>query len=520
MDKHRTRFLASLSARLDQDRALRESEVEAPPTWSRHSDQTDAAREPSPTETPAATAPVEDVPEPHDRPIPSASVVPPDPSGRRGLTVEALRIVKPDQSRVAAAPWSETGMSQALRDAIASVRRVSRHEMGEMPRSRGDQAVYDEARFDEDFRDPWLGDQAPREESSFEQPAVDGSTSFDRAWVPDQSTFDDDAPHEELPFDDAPGVLPEPARERAWQEEPSAEIQADDARVPSGDATEDVGPPVDDGEIRYMPEEPRDRPPLWREAAPRRSLHFAAFAAASVFVLVAGFGLGILSGAQELDRLAGSLGWPLADETVAATQGDSAPPPAGGTEPAAPAQLSDLATVRVAPLPAIPTTGQPQNWATNGMPLPPPSKPTSVSSIPTGAPATADRNESAVDDTAAALLEDAGAGGPFEPILKAPASGPRVYVHYTESAPGGPATALHLVRRLRAAGFTVEPRGVDFPIPKNSVRYFFDTDRAEAEAVSASLDGQLADGAELPVLDFTQHEPKPREGHLEVWLGR
>ena len=52
----------------------------------------------------------------------------------------------------------------------------------------------------------------------------------------------------------------------------------------------------------------------------------------------------------------------------------------------------------------------------------------------------------------------------------------------------------------------------------NSIRYFFPGDRDEAEALRASLEGQLPGGAALSVMDFSSFEPKPQEGHLEVWL--
>jgi hypothetical protein len=64
----------------------------------------------------------------------------------------------------------------------------------------------------------------------------------------------------------------------------------------------------------------------------------------------------------------------------------------------------------------------------------------------------------------------------------------------------------------------VEGRAVAIPIPRDSVRYFFDGDRDEAEAVSARLQDQVTGGA-MPIVDFTSYQPKPRQGHLEVWLG-
>ena len=82
----------------------------------------------------------------------------------------------------------------------------------------------------------------------------------------------------------------------------------------------------------------------------------------------------------------------------------------------------------------------------------------------------------------------------------------------------GPATAMHVVRQLKAAGFSVEARAVPFSIRANSIRYFFPGDRDEAEALRASLEGQLPGGAALSVMDFSSFEPKPQEGHLEVWL--
>jgi hypothetical protein len=239
-------------------------------------------------------------------------------------------------------------------------------------------------------------------------------------------------------------------------------------------------------------------------------------------------------------------------------------------EPAPSPQLSELQTVRVAPLPAPPKVEEAPDPVTSDLPLPPPPKPAPWSSLSGEERASgSDRIESAADvaavpvlaadgavddgvedaavpglatdgavddevedaavpglavddeveNAAVAVLESNGAGGPFEPILvKTSISEPRVFIHYTASAPGSPTTALHLVRRLRAAGFTVEGRAVEFKIPEDSIRYFFDGDRDEAEAVSAQLRGRVPGGT-VPIVDFTSYEPKPRQGHLEVWLG-
>ena len=181
-----------------------------------------------------------------------------------------------------------------------------------------------------------------------------------------------------------------------------------------------------------------------------------------------------------------------------------AAPPA---EPAPPSpQLSELETVRVAPLPAPSKVEEsPADPATSAMPLPPPPKPAPWSSLSREASGASDRVESAVDaavvalraanggvkdaveDASVAALEPEGAGDPFEPILvKSSVSEPRIFVHYSESAPGSP-NALQLIRQLRAAGFTVEERPVEVSIAENSIRYFFPGDRDEAEALSAQL---------------------------------
>ena len=130
--------------------------------------------------------------------------------------------------------------------------------------------------------------------------------------------------------------------------------------------------------------------------------------------------------------------------------------------------------------------------------------------------------EAPADPATRAPSEAAGMGGPFEPLFaKLPASqatAGQVLVHYKANAAGGPATAMHLVRELKAAGFSVEARPVQFPIGGNSIRYFFPGDRDQAEALRASLEGQLPGDDALSVMDFSTLEPKPQEGHLEVWL--
>ena len=524
-------------------------------------------------------------------------------------------------------------MSPALRDAIASVRRVAHHESDEPP-PRTAQVRYGLRSFDDDpaaepgpfdraeteagpffdhhglreeppsdhsaaaerfqrhalYEEPPPGRDRAGQQQPFDQPAAMDPSPVPTDRVAGRGSLDGDALREELRGDDgADAPLPFGARGRrgrssfampAARSLPLEDDVADPQQFSDGRSDEDSPQGVQEAS--------RDRAPLRRDGTQRRGLHVAALALAPIFVLVVGFGFGILSGAQEFDRLLTTIGWQsLPDGPVEARPSDPAPPRkdlappstssahsstsaaappstssaqelAGAAEaPAKPAPsppLTELETVRVAPLPAPPKTESTPDPTTSDMPLPPPPKPAPWSSF-SEERAGSERVEGAVDAAAGAVLategtaddgvedaagavlategtaddgvEDAavavpeadGAGGPFEPILvKTSISEPRVFVHYTESAPGSPATALNVVRQLRAAGFTVEGRAVEFSIPRASIRYFFDGDRDEAEAVSARLQGQVPGGA-VPIMDFTTYEPKPREGHIEVWLG-
>jgi hypothetical protein len=207
------------------------------------------------------------------------------------------------------------------------------------------------------------------------------------------------------------------------------------------------------------------------------------------------------------------------------------------------APLDELVTVRVAPPPgnalAEPASVAPST-PSGALPLPPPRKPELPQAATDEAPSDGQlddavdaaaivpaqseepQSEEPVDNAGSAPSEADGTGGPFEPLFaKLPASraaADQVLVQYTAASAGGPATAMHLVRQLKAAGFSVEARAVQFSIRANSIRYFFPGDRDQAEALRASLEGQLPGGAALSVMDFTSFEPKPQEGHLEVWL--
>jgi hypothetical protein len=624
MDRHRTRFLASLSARLERERALRESEeAESPALWHRPAERPDPAEEPASGEVPEADRSA-DILEPGELTTPAEVIAIRRSPGRRGSQVEAVRRRDPDEAPSSATPWSETGMSQALRDAIASVRRVSHHGMPERPLARADQVRYAPRRFD---------DEPAVEQGSFYVADTDPRPAFDDQELSDElrfdhpaaaERFDDQAVYEESPLaapDTGPqqpleqtGVVDEwPARAADWAEEraslaedpPQEELRFDDeadaplpfsGRRPRGRSSFD-GPAArtvplgedaaieerlfDDGWQEDAPpglqEVSRERAPVWRGVTQRRGLHLAALVLAPIFVLLAGFGFGILSGAQEFDRVLTTLGWTsIADGSVGAaptdpappattsarsSMSDAAPPPepaqssmsgaapspepaqssmsgaAPSPEPAPSPQVSELETVRVAPLPAPPRVEEPPtDPATSDMPLPPPPKPAPWSSLSGEASGASAPIESAVDaaagalpaadgavngaveDAAVAALETEEAGGSFAPILiKSSASEPRVFVHYTEGAPGRP-TAL--IRQLRAAGFKVEERPVEVSIAENSIRYFFPGDRDEAEALGAQLQSQVPGDAAVPIVDLTSYEPKPRRGHLEVWLGR
>jgi hypothetical protein len=271
-------------------------------------------------------------------------------------------------------------------------------------------------------------------------------------------------------------------------------------------------------------------------------------------VALAGFGFGMLSDSAPPD---GST--PVQDMATAAPESGTAEPslPSGATQ--APPPLDEV--VRVAPPPGD-ALAEPASVAQTGtaastsaasplraIPFPPPPKPdlpqaatdqaprddqlgdptVDAAIVPAGAEEPLDQAVSAppenvepVDQAVSAAPDGEGTGGPFEPLFaKAPsaqANGGQVLVQYMADAAGGPATAMHVVRQLKAAGFAVEARGVPFSIRANSIRYFFPEDRDRAEALRASLERQLPRDAAPAVMDFSSFEPKPQEGHLEVWL--
>jgi hypothetical protein len=200
-----------------------------------------------------------------------------------------------------------------------------------------------------------------------------------------------------------------------------------------------------------------------------------------------------------------------------------------------PMPLEELDTVRVAPPPGDALTEPASVTPAQTLPLPPPPKP----ALPQAAADEASSDgqlgdpiadaalvpalaEEPMDDAVSAPSEADGTGGPFEPLFAklptARATGGQVVVNYMADAAGGSATAMHLVRQLKAAGFSAEARAVQFSIRANSIRYFSPGDRDQAEALRASLARQLPGGSALAVMDFSSFEPKPQEGLLEVWL--
>jgi hypothetical protein len=137
-----------------------------------------------------------------------------------------------------------------------------------------------------------------------------------------------------------------------------------------------------------------------------------------------------------------------------------------------------------------------------------------------------------VDHAGETLLREAGGpGSPLEPLGEGadPLAATRVFVHYTARAAGAPATAMHLVRHLKAEGFAAEAREVGQAIESDSIRYFFAADRDQAEALRSSLEGQVPGGGAPRVLDFTRFDPKawsstpatttgPTQRHIELWI--
>jgi hypothetical protein len=456
-----------------------------------------------------------------------------------------------DLSSYPAASWAEAGMPLRLRDAIASVRRISNELHPGAPRNQ--EAMPAPPLTGNGGDDEFLSDRDPPSGSWDEGSAGrdDGPAEGHGQVLADQI----DSPTNETLFGNDPighDLLPTHDQLRefgtAFQH---GQIALDDRASPEAPTLGNE--PVLEGDARArMPrerlrpddheryeepspgleEELHDRLPARRESTAGYGIHVTALAAAIVFVALAGFGFGMLSDSAVPERAS-----PAQDTAPAPPSARLSPLPAA---PQTQAPLDKPATVRVAPPPGDalpePASRPPHTVArTKALPLPPPPKPDWPQAATHQAPSNSRLRdavdaaatgpslaEASVDPAASAPSEAEGMGGPFEPLFaKLPASrapAGQVLVHYKANAAGGPATAMYLVRQLKAAGFSVEARPVQFPIAGNSIRYFFPGDRDQAEALRTSLEGQLPGGAALSVMDFSSLEPKPQEGHLEVWL--
>jgi len=577
MTSQRSRFLASLSERLQSDLAAQEQNREepTPAPWPEHTGRP-SRDEPSPEEiaddpigrAPAMRAAQAEPEQDHGY----EAAAPPDATPAIGAWVRS----QGEHTLPSSVPWSETGLPLRLREAIASVRRVS-HEMHEPPGDdyatygrtpSADHPAYDDHSFDEAAAHREPPDDPLEHDAGPEYGQIPFSTHAAYEEAPDDELvpLDDDAGLRHEPMRPAHDATYRPAADdelvllpdgvvddggqtsdghRAAYEEappddeliphgedggyphgqrPLADAAAYQERAPGDEAAREHRWLDGDGETQEpaagYSEDSRDRQPLWRGATKRYGLHAAAFAVAIAFVALAGFGLGILSGA-------GDVAGPLARDTLRALTEpalrlSAQDAPLG--DPERPAEPGELVTVRVAPAPvaAVPGPAPAAPVANSALPLPPPPKPVLRQSAPAEAAPTDRPLTAAVDDAAAAPLEAAGTGGPFQPLFaKLPASRSaqtRVFVHYSAGVVGAPATAMHLVRHLKAAGFAAEVRAIEFPIPTNSIRYFFDADRAQAEALRGSLEGQLPGDAALTVMDFTSYQPRPQPGLIEIWL--
>jgi hypothetical protein len=562
MTSQRLRFLASLGERLESDLASheRDRDDDSPPLAGLEpTGRPGGDYQPSPEEEVAgseiARAPARPAAQVETEQAPRSEGVAPPQRGIGAFVSEG------DRARPAV-PWSETGMPTRLREAIASVRRVS-NEMQDVPpddyamrapdASPDARALFERDAPPEDDRiDP--GFDATYEEPSphDERLQLDEDTGFRH----EQMRLDDDEYFEEPPPVDHLVLLeddlvpedrplrfkrhegygePSPADEATLRDQDAAyrhgsmrldDDAAHEQRSPADAAAhghrwlEDDGTAPEPEPGRW--DAPHRRPTLRRGATTGYGVLAVALAIAVALVALAGFGLGILSGG-------GEAGDPLARDTARAGPTPPAPLSAGQNtpprEPGEPTELSELVTERVAParIAAVPEPPPAARVSTSAPPLPPPPKPALPPSAAADAPSPDGELAGVVEDAAAAVLETDGAGGPFEPLF-AKLPGPlhvqtRVFVHYTANAVGAPATAMHLVRHLKAEGFAAEARAVESPIPSNSIRYFFESDREQAEALRSSLEGEIPDRAALSVRDFTSHEPRPRPGVIEIWLG-
>jgi hypothetical protein len=397
--------------------------------------------------------------------------------------------------------WTERGMPERMRAAIASVRRISSGARPDPDRHRperlGDWVAPDHRALQETFDQvarPVRTRQATRQELA-------GQAALWR-----------------IPADEPPVSRPA-ARRRGIGVRREPPGQAALWRGPDDESPVPVPAPRRRG--IGVRREPPGQAALWRSpddespvpvlARRRRGIPVAALVATTIVVLVVGSSLGLLLAGWNLELpsllsgMAASPPGPVAESEAPATAAPAPPP------------ITEIVRVERPPVPPAAAAEDPPPTAADAAQLPPP-RPAPRSSSAREGPAATDPIDQALQTL---LAEARGAGGPFEPVVEDAGARPglRVSVNYAASAAGGPATAMHLVRHLKAQGFTVEAREVDFAIASDSIRYFFDADRDAAEALSSSLAGQVPGGEAPPVVDFTHYEPKPQEGHLELWIG-
>ena len=446
--------------------------------------------------------------------------------------------------RKGARSWSVGGMPERMRQAIASVRRISIEEAAELDDQEPEPHGLREppgrfARVDPPEPDapgepsrPSLSEM--RERSAPRGGSEPSLSEIREASVP-RDTSERSVPWETSELAGSWNRSEPPA---TWDtSEPAAAPDPSEASPPL-EASEPPppldtpGPPrsLDAPEPAPSLDTPEPLPPLdapvrrpnWRHSeeepapGPGRGIRIAALVMASAVVLLVGSGLGVLLAGWQIELPSLPTGTAASPEPVAESE---APNPAANTSEAPP-PITEVTKVERAPMPpAAAVEGLPRAAAAAGMPLPPPPKPAPWSSVAAEGPATTD---DAIEDALESLLRETdGSGGPFEPLAEeeVPLAPIRVFVHYSASAAGEEATAMHLARHLEAEGFAVEAREVEFPIDLDSIRYFFPADRDDAEALGASLKGQLPGGATPRVLDFTRYEPKPSPGYLELWIG-
>ena len=243
---------------------------------------------------------------------------------------------------------------------------------------------------------------------------------------------------------------------------------------------------------------------------PGGSASASALASARVVLLV-GFGVGVCwqagtSSCHDADRL------PTPTASRRRRQAAAAPPEAAAEPPQeAPPPIDEIVRLQPPPVPPAATAKPPgdgQRGASAAEPAPRSSRAGEGRS--TTAP---------IDAAVSALGRGRRLRRPVEPVVEASATRrgagstctlPRAPQGVRRRPASGPAP--------RGAGFCGRSAGSRRPDRSASIRYFFAADRDAAEALSASLKGEIPGGDAPPIMDFTHFEPKPQPGNLEIWV--